>query len=97
MNRTAAVEHVEKSLAAVDWRLTAIDGARLAEDRLDHLSRELPVDATLALSMMLFMVLTAVFLVVVEQITDTRRNREFERELAAWRRRLRGRYRSRGA
>jgi hypothetical protein len=53
--------------------------------------RELSVDATLAISMIVLMVLIAVFMVLVEQDADQRRDREFEQELAAWRARLYGR------
>ncbi len=41
--------------------------------------------------MIVLMVLIAVFMVLVEQDADQRRDREFEQELAAWRARLYGR------
>jgi Mn2+/Fe2+ NRAMP family transporter len=58
---------------------------------------EVLVSATLALLMILSMVLVALFFVIHEQVTDRRRDREFEQKLAVWRVRLHGRYRGRAA
>lgn len=46
--------------------------------------------------MILAMVLITLFMIMLEQVTDKRRDKEFERELAAWRGRLHRRYRRQG-
>ncbi len=54
------------------------------------------MSATVALLMILAMVLITLFMIMLEQVTDKRRDKEFERELAAWRGRLHRRYRRQG-
>lgn len=54
------------------------------------------MSATFALLMTAAMVLVTLFMIILEQITDLRRNKEFELELSAWRVRLWSRYGRRG-
>ena len=96
-NRTASKQPVEKPVIAVDWELTTVDRLRLAGDGPGAFWRESLVSATVALLMILAMVLIAVFMIVLEQVTDKRRDREFEQELSAWRVRLQSRHSRRGA
>lgn len=53
---------------------------------------EKPVSAAAVLLMISAMVSIALFLIILEQVTDRRRDRQFEQELAAWRDRLLNRY-----
>ena len=54
------------------------------------------MSATFALLMTLAMVLVTLFMIILEQTTDLRRDREFELELSAWRDRLWSRFGRRG-
>jgi heme/copper-type cytochrome/quinol oxidase subunit 2 len=88
---------VEKLSIDVDWGLTAVDWLRPAGDVPLWFYWEGLVSVTVALLMILAMVLVALFMIILEQVTDKRRDREFEQELAAWRVQLQSRYSRQGA